>query len=127
MSALLAGAPALSACAVGMAMSGEESPDLAVCRVGADRAETQAQLGAPRSERVLENGDSVCTYQYEVGNEPSAARAVMHGGMDVLTLGIWELVGTPVEAVQGETFEMTVTYDPDGKAKAIESRRVPSR
>jgi hypothetical protein len=121
---LLAGAPTLSACAVGMAMSGEEGPDLAACRVGADRADIQAQLGQPHSERVLDNGDQVCSYEYEVGNEPSATRAVMHGGMDVLTLGLWELVGTPVEAVQGETFEMTVTYGPDGKAKSIESRRV---
>jgi hypothetical protein len=50
----------------------------------------------------------------------------MHGGMDILTLGFWELVGTPVEAVQGQEFEMTVTYGPDGKAKAIETRRIAS-
>jgi hypothetical protein len=41
----------------------------------------------------------------------------MHGGMDILTLGLWELVGTPVEAVQGQEFEMTVTYGPDEKAR----------
>ena len=67
------------------------------------------------------------------GSEPAmrvraspAARAVLHGGMDVLTLGLWEVVGTPLEAVQGQKFEMTVTYGPDGKAKAIESRHLKS-
>jgi hypothetical protein len=119
---VLAAGPTLSACSVGMAVSGQESPNLAVCRVGADRADVQAQLGMPISERILDNGDSVCTYEYEVGNEPSVDRAVTHGAMDVFTLGLWELVGTPMEAVQGEKFEMTVTYGPDGKAKAIESR-----
>jgi hypothetical protein len=107
-----------------MAMSGKESPSMAVCRVGADRADIQAQLGAPTGERLLDSGDSVCTYEYQVGNEPSAGRAVAHGAMDLVTFGLWEVVGTPIEALQGETFEMTVTYAPDGKAKAIESRRV---
>ena len=121
---LLGGAPMLSGCSVGMAAAGKESPNLASCRVGATQAEIQAELGRPTSSRVLDNGDSVCTYEYEVGNDPSAARAVMHGGMDVLTLGLWELVGTPVEAAQGQRYEMTVTYDADGKAKAIETRPI---
>lgn len=124
---LLGGTPMLSGCSVGMAVAGKESPNLAVCRAGATQADIQAELGRPTSSQVLENGDSVCTYEYEVGNEPSAARAVMHGGMDVLTLGLWELVGTPVEAVQGQKYEMTVTYDAEGKAKAIQTRPVESK
>lgn len=123
---LLGAASILSGCSVGMAVAGKETPNLAVCRVGATQADIQAELGRPTSSRVLENGDSVCTYEYEVGNEPSASRAVMHGGMDVLTLGLWELVGTPVEAVQGQKYEMTVTYDTEGSAKAIETRPLKS-
>jgi len=123
---LLGGTAVLSGCSVGMAVAGKESPNLAACRVGATQADIQAELGRPTSSQMLQNGDSVCTYEYEVGNEPSAARAVMHGGMDVLTFGLWELVGTPVEAVQGQKYEMTVTYDADGKAKAIQTRPVKS-
>jgi len=123
---LLGGVPMLSGCSVGMAVAGKESPNLAACRVGATQADIQAELGRPSSSQVLDNGDSVCTYEYEVGNEPSAARAVMHGGMDVLTFGLWELVGTPVEAVQGQKYEMTVTYDADGKAKTIQTRPIKS-
>lgn len=125
----LAAAPApwlLSACSVGMAVAGKEEPNLAVCRVGATQGEIETQLGPPTSVRTLPEGDTSCSYEYELGNEPSAGRAMAHAGMDVLTLGIWELVGTPVEAVQGEKFEMTVTYGSDGKAKAIETRRIGS-
>lgn len=77
-----------------MAVAGKEEPNLAVCRVGASQAEIQAELGRPTSVSALPDGDTSCTYEYEIGNEPSAARAVMHGGMDVLTFGLWELVGT---------------------------------
>jgi hypothetical protein len=41
-------------------------------------------------------------YEYELGNEPSAGRAVAHGVLDLLTRGLWEVVGTPVEAIQGK-------------------------
>jgi hypothetical protein len=123
---LLGGAPMLSGCSVGMAVAGKETPNLAACRVGATQADIQAELGRPTSSRVLENGDNVCTYAYEVGNDPSAGRAVLHGGMDVLTFGLWELVGTPAEAMQGQKYEMTVTYDAEGNAKAIETRPVKS-
>jgi hypothetical protein len=105
----------LSGCSVGMAVAGKETPNLAACRVGATQADIQAELGRPTSSRVLENGDSVCTYAYEVGNDPSAGRAVLHGGMDVLTFGLWELVGTPAEAMQGQKYEMTVTYDAEAR------------
>ncbi len=123
-SVLLCGASTLSGCSVGMAVAGKKEPNLAACRVGASRGEVETQLGSPTSVKTLPDGDTACTYEYEIGNEPSPGRAAFHGGMDVLTLGIWELVGTPIEALQGQKFEMTVTYDADGKAKTIESRPV---
>ncbi len=68
----------------------------------------------------------MAVYQYEVGNEPSAGRAVGHGVMDVLTLGLWEIIGTPIEAVQGDKYELTVTYDKTDHAIAMSSRKVSS-
>ena len=41
-------------------------------------------------------------YEYEIGNKPSAGRAIGHGVMDILTLGLWEIIGTPIEGFQGE-------------------------
>ena len=121
---LLAAVVSVSGCSVGMALSGEENPDLAVCRVGAEKSDIEAQLGPPTTVRSLPDGGQSCTYDYEIGNEPSAGRAVAHGAMDFLTLGIWEVVGTPVEAVQGKRYQMTVSYDAEGRAQQISTVKV---
>ena len=113
-------APAgLTGCSVGMALSGETQPDLAVCSVGAERSEIELQLGKPTAVSNLPDGGQACTYEYQLGNEPSPGRAVVHGAMDVLTMGLWEVVGTPVEAVQGKKYRMTVDYDSDGRTTRI--------
>ncbi len=46
----------------------------------------------------------------------SAARAAMHGLLDVSTLGIWEVAGTPIEAVKGkkQKYILVVQYMTDG-------------
>ncbi len=122
---LVLGVPLLSSCSVGMALSGEEEPNLAACRVGVSQNDIEAQVGPPIFTEFRDDGEKACTYEYELGNEPSPGRAIAHGGLDVLTFGLWEVVGTPVEAVQGETYQMTVTYGSDGLAKTIESRPAP--
>lgn len=100
----------LTGCSVGMAMSGKESPQLGAVRVGATRGEIELHLGAP-VEIKEENGIRSDIYEYEVGNEPSAGRAIGHGIMDILTLGIWEVVGTPVEGAQGNKRKILISYD----------------
>lgn len=46
----------------------------------------------------------------------SAARAVMHGVLDVWTFGIWEVIGTPIEAVKGKKtgYVVVAKYEGDG-------------
>lgn len=46
----------------------------------------------------------------------SAARAAMHGLLDVGTLGIWEVAGTPIEAVKSKKtgYIVAVQYAQDG-------------
>ncbi len=114
----------LSACSVGMALSGKENPDLGAVRVGATRGEVQLHLGTPTTSQTLENGERADVYEYEIGNEPSAGRAAAHGIMDVLTLCIWEVLGTPIEAVQGEKYKATIKYDKDDKVIDISSKKV---
>ncbi|QLH35455.1 MAG: hypothetical protein HWD61_04280 [Parachlamydiaceae bacterium] len=48
------------------------------------------------SER-MPTGELVETYQYQK-ERGSAVRALMHGVLDVSTCGVWEVVGTPIEA-----------------------------
>ena len=117
---------ALSGCSVGMAMSGSENPDLSQVRVGSTRGEVEVQLGSPQRSTINDDGTRVDIYQYEIGNEPSAGRAIGHGVMDVLTLGIWEIVGTPIEGFQGEKFNLTVVYDEKDRVSNLSSRKVSS-
>ena len=114
---------ALGACSVGMALSGKDNPDLGAVRVGAPRGEVELHLGPPIKSASLDDGMRADVYQYQIGNEPSAGRAIGHGVMDVLTLGLWEVVGTPIEGVQGETYHATVTYDRSDKVVDIKTRR----
>lgn len=46
-----------------------------------------------------------------------AARAAMHGALDVATFGIWEVAGTPMEGVmdQSEMYLVKVLYKNDGE------------
>jgi hypothetical protein len=114
----------LSACSVGMALSGSENPDLGAIQVGASRGEVEMHLGSPRNSTTLGDGRRADIYEYEIGNEPSAARAIGHGAMDVMTLGLWEVIGTPIEGVQGERYHATITYGPDDKVVDIKTRKI---
>lgn len=103
---------------------------MAAHKEGADVSQIQAchtraqflQLGAKvvNSER-LPSGELVETYQIPK-EKGSAARAVMHGLLDVGTLGIWEVAGTPIEGSldKQEFITVKVTYGPDEVAKRAE-------
>jgi hypothetical protein len=118
---------ALMGCSVGMAMSGKEDPNLGAFRVGSTRGEVELQLGRPLASVTNPEGSRSDVYEYEIGNKPSPGRAIAHGVMDVLTLGLWEVVGTPIEAFQGEKYRMTVRYDAQDRVVAINQSPVPAQ
>lgn len=109
----------LGGCSVGMAISGKEGPDLGAFGIGSTRSEVELQLGSPISSVTTPNGTRTHTYEYELGNEPNTLRAIGHGAMDLLTLGIWEVIATPVEASQGAKYRMTIVYGHDDRVVAI--------
>lgn len=119
--ALVAGS--LSGCSVGMALSGDETPDLSVVKIGAVRDDVELQLGAPYKVTERQDGGREAAYRFEVGNDPDAIRAIGHGALDVASLGLWELVGTPIEASTGKEREISVTYDDLGTVKKIEQTK----
>lgn len=109
----------LGGCSAGMALSGTETPDVSYCTVGENRSDIELEMGPPLTVEDLPDGSQVCTYEYVVGNEASPERAIAHGSMSVMTFGLWELVGTPLEAGRGQAYRMTVTYDADGRADEV--------
>ena len=113
-------------CSVGMAMSGKDNPNLGMVRVGASRGEIELTLGPPIKTVSIEASRRIDIYQYEIGNEPSAGRAIGHGVMDILTLGIWEVVGTPIEGFQGNKYRLQITYDEKDKVIAVNQVAPPA-
>ena len=116
-------APGLAACSVGMAASGDEPKNLSLLRPGVPRADIEREFGKPISSSPSQDGRSIDTYKIELGNEPSAGRAVGHAALDVLTFGLWEVVGTPIEMVQGRSYHAVVTYTADGTVDTVETNR----
>lgn len=102
-------------CSVGMALSGKQDPNLNVVRTGASRGEIELQLGDPVTVVQQDGGCTRCLYEFNVGKNPSAGRAIAHGAMDVLTLGIWEILGTPIEGFKGSKRRVQIVYGPDNK------------
>ena len=123
---LILSAVMMTGCSVGMAMSGKKQPELGAVRVGATRGEIELQLGSP-VEITEANGKRVDIYEYEIGNEPSAGRAIGHGVMDVLTLGVWEVVGSPIEGFQGEKKRLMITYDESDVVTRVGAAPLPKK
>ncbi len=67
------------------------------------------------------DGCLVETYQLQK-EKGSIARAIMHGVLDVSTLGVWEAVGTPIEGSMNkkEYVSFKVFYDKNEGIKKIE-------
>ena len=119
--ASIALAPGLAACSVGMAAHGDEPKNLSLLRPGVPRADIEREFGKPVSSSPSGEGRSIDTYKIELGDEPSAGRAVGHAALDVLTFGLWEVVGTPYELVQGRSFKAVVTYNAEETVEKIET------
>lgn len=115
----------ITGCSVGMALSGKKEPNLGAFNVGSTRGEAELQLGNPVSSVTTPEGNRSDVYEYELGNEPSAGRAIGHGVLDVLTLGLWEVVGTPIEGFTGSTHRVTIVYGPDNRIISINQAPVP--
>lgn len=73
------------------------------------------------STEHLPTGELVETYQLPK-ERGSAARAVMHGILDLSTFFIWELAGTPIEGSlnKQEFITVKVTYDATNIAQKAE-------
>ena len=99
----------LSGCSVYMASSkkGAEFDDLAACK-------TKTCLLAKGAEQLQIQGLPADTDAYKVLKpQGSYGRAFMHGLLDVATIGLWEIAGTPIEGAFDHTkyYAIRVTYE----------------
>lgn len=102
-----------SGCSVFMAAKQPGKKDTTVFREGARRSLIIAEYGHPTTTDQKENG-RVDVFKFRQGYSKGvkATRAVTHGAMDVMTLGLWEVLGTPAEAIaDGTEMAVEVQYD----------------
>ena len=104
-----------------MAIKQPEKKDLSVLSEGTPRSHVIAEIGAPIHTDDLENG-KMDIYKFVQGYTKGAkvGRVLFHGAADVLTLGIWEAVGTPIEMIaDGKEATLEVYYGRDNRVKSI--------
>lgn len=116
----------LYGCSVGMALSGRPDPNLGAVKEKAKRGEVELNLGGgPVKTMSMPNGKLLCVYKYSTGDAPSPGRAIFHLFMDVFTLGLWEVIGTPVEGFAGNTHYVSIVYDDDDRVAEVKPAKIP--
>ena len=102
-----------SGCSLFMAYKQPDKKDLNVLDKGTPRALVIAELGQPEFTETkdnLRNDFFIFVQGYSSGAK--ASRLAFHGAADVLTFGLWEVIGTPVEMVaDGTQVKVQVVYD----------------
>ena len=82
-----------------MAARSPDKKDLSVLALGVPRAQVIAELGPPVHQSSDEAGDrDVFSFKQGYSLPARVGRATVHAVGDALTLGLWEVVGTPLES-----------------------------
>jgi hypothetical protein len=111
---LLAGS---ASCSVYMAANQPKAKDLSVLESGTHRSRVIAELGAPAWSGE-KDGNKVDVFAFRDGYSTAnrTARALFHGVSDFFTLGLWEVIGTPTEAIfSGDEMKVEIAYGPDDR------------
>ncbi len=105
----------IQGCSAIMAGKKQTRKDLSVIRIGGDRDDIVQVLGAPFMSTRTDDGGVKDVYKLveNAGTKGTKTLAIVgHTTMDVLTLGLWEIVGTPLEiATQEEATVFILYYD----------------
>ena len=110
-----------SGCSVVMAAKQPSKKDVGLLSVGVPRNLVLAELGQPIATE-MKQGKRVEVSRSVQGYAKGArvGRSIAHGTADVLTLGLWEAVGTPTEATfDGTRVAYEVTYDASDRVELV--------
>jgi hypothetical protein len=111
----------LAGCSVYMAVKQPSKKNLEVMNIGTPRSLVLAEFGQPAAAETRD-GKKVDVFSFVQGYSQGAktGRAVFHGVADFMTLGMWEVVGTPAEAVlDGTKVVYEITYDPNDRVEKV--------
>lgn len=118
---IIAAAILLSGCSVFMAAKQPDAKDISLFRLGTPRSMLLAEFGLPTtSEEHDGKKHEIFAFTQGYSGGAKAGRAFFHGAADVVTLGLWEIVGTPVEgAFDGNEMAYEVTYDENRRVDEV--------
>ncbi len=117
-----------SGCSVFMAANQPDKKNVDLFTVGTQRSLLIAEYGAP-TESENRDGIDYDTFRFVQGYSTGAkvGRAVFHGVADVLTIGLWEVVGTPAEAIfDGDKMAYEVSYDEENRVDQVTVLEIPA-
>ena len=108
-------------CSVYMAAHQPKAKDLSVLNPGTPRSQVIAELGAPAwSGEKDGNKADIFTFTQGYSTGAKTARALLHGTADVFSLGLWEVLSTPGEAIfSGTDMKVEVAYDEKDQVKSV--------
>lgn len=116
------------ACSPIMAARQDSYVDVDKIKPGTRKAVVIGNLGSPLENHENEKGEQCEIYKFRQGYSQGAktGRVMLHTMADFLTLGLWEVVGTPVEATfSGHNLSYEVCYDKDDLVTSI--AEIPTR
>ena len=103
----------VSGCSVFMAAKQPEKKDIGLFKVGVSRITLISEFG-PTVISEYKDDKKIEIFKFVQGYSTGAkaGRAFFHGAASVVTLGLWELVGTPTEITfNGDEMAYLVKYD----------------
>jgi hypothetical protein len=110
-----------SGCSVFMAAKQPDKKNVDLFRSGTSRNMLLGEFGPPAVSETRD-GRKYEVFKFVQGYSTGAkaGRALFHGAADVVTLGLWEVVGTPAEAVfSGDEMAYQVSYDKDDRVDQV--------
>lgn len=111
-----------ASCSVFMATKQPDKKDVSVFLKGTPRSVVIVELGSP-AQTEEKDDCKIDTFRFKQGYSKTAkaGRALFHATADVLTFGLWEAAGTPVEAIfTGDDAVVVVRYDTNDRVAAVE-------
>jgi outer membrane protein assembly factor BamE (lipoprotein component of BamABCDE complex) len=108
-------------CSPVMAAHQPSRKDVDLLSPGMPRNTLLAELGQPVASDV-KNGQRVEVFSFVQGYRKGVriGRTIGHAAADVMTLGLWEVAGTPTEAtLNGHNVAYEVTYDASDRVEQV--------
>jgi uncharacterized membrane protein len=111
----------VSGCSVFMAAKQPEKKDISLLKEGVSRTVLISEFGAPVISEYKDNKRyEIFKFVQGYSTGAKAGRAFFHGAASVVTLGLWELVGTPTEITfSGDEMAFLVKYDENDVAEEV--------